>query len=167
VPQKWEQLETDDASGITKNIHIVYLLGMIVWSCLLLVGIMASSVVALMHLSSISFRLDQHPVWTSFFSMGIYSHLGNSGWILTKLGHFIGFGILDVLITLTFRRHLFASILAFSFAVATEVVQIPFGRDGRFYDVCIDTLGIIVVGVLYEIWHRFHGQRSKYPHPME
>ena len=161
MSQECEQLEADDAIGIKRNIHVGYLLGMIVWSCLLLVGIMTSSVVALMHLSSISFRLDQHPVWTSFFSMDFYYHLDNSGWILTKLGHFIGFGVLDVLITLTFRRHFFASSLAFLFAVATEVIQIPFGRDGRFYDVCIDTLGIIVVGVLYETWHRFHGQSSK------
>ncbi|QSO45433.1 VanZ family protein [Alicyclobacillus mengziensis] len=141
-----------------KKVHVGYLVGTILWCCLLLVGVMTSSVAALIHLSSISFHLDPHPVWRSFFFVDFYSHLDNQGWIITKLGHFIGFGILDVLISLSFRRHFFSSVLAFLFAVGTELLQIPFGRDGRLYDVYIDTLGIAVIGFLYESWPRHSSQ---------
>ena len=160
-----EIVQTDDVTETNtvtkrghKKVHVGYLVGTILWCCLLLVGVMTSSVVALMHLSSISFHLDPHPMWRSFFYMDFYSHLDNRGWMITKFGHFVGFGILDVLITLSFRRHSFSSMLAFLFAVGTELLQIPFGRDGRLYDVYIDTFGIAVIGFLYESWPRHSSQ---------
>lgn len=42
--------------------------------------------------------------------------------------------------------------IAFSvtFAVLTEVIQLYFGRDGRLYDIVIDSLGILLGLVL--VW---------------
>ncbi|KPV39309.1 VanZ family protein [Alicyclobacillus ferrooxydans] len=135
-----------------RKIHIGFLLLLLLWCLLLLIGVFASSVVALMHLSSLSFHLDPRPHWSQFFAMDFYAHLNNRGWIITKAGHFVGFGILDLLITLSFRRPNLSPFLAFLFAVTTELLQIPFGRDGRLYDVYIDTMGIAVFGFFGTLW---------------
>lgn len=90
-------------------------------------------------------------VLAQFFWMDVSGHLSNLGWWVTKFGHFIGFGILELLLKLTFRRTWPAVVLSFLFAVATELLQIPLGRDGRLYDVCVDVCGIALFGLIHSI----------------
>lgn len=140
----------------SKKTRFQLILLLILWLLLLLVGIFVSSVTALMHLSSISFHFDRHPYWAQFFWMDFYWHLNNLGWWITKFGHLVGFGMLELLMTLVFRRAGPAAVLAFLFAVATEVLQIPLGRDGRLYDVYVDTCGIILFGLSHSVWSTRH-----------
>lgn len=124
---------------------------LIAWIILLLIGIFASSITALLHLSSLQFSIVPAPYWPQFYWMDLYSHLNSPAWWLTKFGHLVGFGIMELLMTFALRRTMVSSLLTFLFACGTELLQIPFGRDGRLYDVCIDTCGIVLFGLFYSI----------------
>lgn len=137
--------------GMTKT-QYVFIVVLILWSALLLFGVLVSSVTNLMHLRYVNIQLVPHPDWRGFFRMDFYDHLEEHGWYVAKFGHLVGFGIFDVLLTLAFRRPSSSPFIAFSFAVFTELLQIPFGRDGRFYDVYIDTLGIAIFGFVQSLW---------------
>lgn len=66
----------------------------------------------------------------------------NKQWLLRKVGHFVSFGALAVLLAPRSgsRRASFA--VAVSYAVVTELLQLHFHRDGRLFDIVIDTAGI-------------------------
>ncbi|MFB5189244.1 VanZ family protein [Alicyclobacillus fastidiosus] len=101
---------------------------------------------ALLELSSLTFRLVPHPDWSAFFTLDF--QLGNPQWVITKLGHFSGFAIMDLLFLNCLKRGKLAVACSVVFAIGTEILQVPFGRDGRLYDVGIDTLGILCAGTL-------------------
>ncbi|GMA61148.1 VanZ family protein [Alicyclobacillus fastidiosus] len=98
----------------------------------------------MLDLSSLSFQLVPHPDWSAFFTLDF--QLKNPEWLITKLGHFFGFAIMDLLFLNCLRRGKTAVACSVMFAIGTEILQVPFGRDGRLYDVGIDTMGILCAG---------------------
>jgi glycopeptide antibiotics resistance protein len=91
---------------------------------------------------SIQFIFNPHPIYSNFFIFDIAQI--HPKWMLVKFGHFVGFGILDLLILSLIRKHKTALYLAILFAASTEIFQLYFNRDGRLYDVIIDSLGAIL-----------------------
>ena len=63
--------------------------------------------------------------------------------MIVKTGHFIGFAIFDFLLFNWKKNHKVA--IAVVFALTTEVFQLFMGRDGRLYDLMIDSLGVITI----------------------
>jgi VanZ family protein len=65
-------------------------------------------------------------------------------WILSKIGHFSGFFILDCLLLNLFRERKVSLLLSILFAIVTELAQLFVGRDGRIYDMVIDSSGALL-----------------------
>ncbi|UQZ33138.1 hypothetical protein C2I18_05935 [Paenibacillus sp. PK3_47] len=65
------------------------------------------------------------------------------GYIIRKIGHFSGFAILAGLILHMSKKVSVSLVLSVGYAIFTEVLQLYFGRDGRLYDVGIDSAGVL------------------------
>jgi VanZ family protein len=91
---------------------------------------------------SIQFIFNPHPMYSNFFIFDIAQI--HPRWMLVKFGHFVGFGMLDILILNLIKKHKTALCLAILFAASTEIFQLYFNRDGRMYDVIIDSLGAVL-----------------------
>ncbi|MEK3749551.1 VanZ family protein [Paenibacillus sp. FSL E2-8871] len=74
----------------------------------------------------------------------------STAYIGQKIGHFTGFAIFAVLLKRVMGNYRMCIAFSVTFAVLTEVIQLYFGRDGRLYDIVIDSLGILLGLVL--VW---------------
>lgn len=64
-------------------------------------------------------------------------------YVFQKIGHFSGFAIFTVLLFRYNRSMRKSIIISVAYAVLTELLQLCFGRDGRLYDIVIDSAGIL------------------------
>lgn len=64
--------------------------------------------------------------------------------IIQKVGHFSGFAVLAFLLYRCNNSVWKSFILSVTYAILTELLQLYFGRDGRIYDIVIDTAGVFV-----------------------
>jgi hypothetical protein len=126
--------------GLMKRRGILVL----VWTIILGVNTWTENLGDLLRLHSIGFKWNPSPNYLSFFYFEDISEI-HSHFIIVKIGHFIGFAIFDLLIFNWTRNHKWSLVLSISFAVLTEILQLFFGRDGRLYDVIIDSLGVFTV----------------------
>lgn len=82
-------------------------------------------------------------------------NLGHSSrFIIQKIGHFLGFSLLGILIYWRSRNITFGIVISVMYAILTEFLQLYFGRDGRIYDVIIDTAGIVLGMLIIKIIQR-------------
>lgn len=88
-----------------------------------------------------NFHLLLNPDFKDLFKLDFKS---TSGYIFQKIGHFIGFSILSLLHFWRNSKNVRNSIIfSVVFAMLTEILQLFFGRDGRLYDILIDSIGIL------------------------
>lgn len=83
-----------------------------------------------------------------------------STFITRKIGHFSGFAVLAILF---YRRNksLGRSILfGVGYALLTELLQLYFGRDGRLYDVAIDSAGVVIGAVVAILMSKIRFNRN-------
>jgi VanZ family protein len=77
------------------------------------------------------------------------------GYLIRKAGHFSGFSILLVLFYSKCKNIGKSIVFSISYALLTELLQLYFGRDGRLYDVVIDSAGVlfgmIVMQMMYKL----------------
>ncbi|MBT2736708.1 VanZ family protein [Bacillus sp. ISL-7] len=116
----------------------------ILWGLFLLVNTWTESIERLIYLHSFGLKWVSNPDFLSFFYFTDLT-LIHSEFIKIKLGHFIGFGIMDFLLFNLLRSHKYSIGISITFAFLTEFLQLFFGRDGRFYDLVIDSFGILSV----------------------
>ncbi|MBT2657106.1 VanZ family protein [Bacillus sp. ISL-18] len=121
------------------------------WGLFLLLNTWTESIEKLMYLHTFGFKWVPKPDFLSFFIFNDIT-LVHSEFIKVKSGHFIGFAIMDFLLFSLLKTHKSSVVIALIFAFITEFFQLFFGRDGRFYDLIIDSLGIFSV---YFITKRF------------
>lgn len=79
----------------------------------------------------------------NYHDLLITSFSFNSGELIQKVGHFSGFGIFAILLYIRINSIHKSLILAIAYAILTELLQLHFGRDGRLYDVLIDSCGVL------------------------
>ncbi|HEY2421750.1 MAG TPA: VanZ family protein [Neobacillus sp.] len=123
---------------------------MVFWGVLLSLNTWAHSFEELIDFKAISFQWISTPNFLSFFKFNDITTF-HEDFFVVKLGHFIGFAILDFLIFNVWRNHKAAASISIIFAFLTEFLQLFFGRDGRLYDVIIDTLGVVSVYLLLKL----------------
>lgn len=121
------------------------------WGSFLLLSTLTRSLEQFLDFHSIGFVWTWHPDVASFFYFGDFS-LIHPDYVVVKLGHFIGFAILDLLLYSLSNNHKTAIAFSFTFAFFTEFLQLFLGRDGRLYDLGIDTFGIISVYLIVAIY---------------
>jgi hypothetical protein len=120
------------------------------WGMFLSLNTWTSSLEKMLAFQSVGFKWDLSPNFISFF----YFHdlaLAHPDFLFVKLGHFVGFAIMDLLIFSLFKGHKISIGLSITFAFLTEFLQLFFGRDDRLFDLGIDSLGILSVYFLINL----------------
>lgn len=116
----------------------------LVWSVFLFIGTAASSFKELVAHNQVRFVIDRQPDWSELLI--VTDIFATPSMMQQKLGHFLGFFILCFILTAGSRSRA-GLYLSIGFAVATEIAQLYFGRDGRIIDMFIDSAGIIAAFV--------------------
>ncbi|WP_462411192.1 VanZ family protein [Neobacillus sp. Marseille-QA0830] len=138
------------------QIYFIKLLLILIWGLFLLLATLTDSVERLLTFQSFEFSWVPHPNLMSFFYFMDFTWYHNHVY-LVKLGHFLGFAILDFLIFNLLKKHRWSIMISAIFAFLTEFLQLFFDRDGRFYDFIIDTFGILTI----YFWYRFRKKSFK------
>lgn len=132
----------------TKNTFIK-LIFTILWAMFLLVATLAESLEQLLEFKSLGFKWVSQPDFLSFF----YFHdlpIIHPEFTKVKLGHFIGFAVMDLLLFNLIKKHKYSIGISVLLAFLTEILQLFFGRDGRLYDIIVDTSGILTAYFIYK-----------------
>ena len=97
------------------------------------------------------FDVNPHPQFVDLF---IFNDIILSPvWWVAKLSHFFGFAIFDGLLILLVRNKHITFGVSVAFAIFTEVIQLYFYRDGRLYDIIIDSFGAyLMYTVISKYW---------------
>ncbi|MGG1573189.1 VanZ family protein [Fictibacillus sp. NRS-1165] len=127
--------------------NIIKLIVVIVWALFLGLHTFTDNLEALLYYQTVNFTWDPSPDFLSFFNLSDLT-LIHQYFYLVKFGHFAGFAIIDLLLFSLLKKHSRSLVISIGFAIFTEIAQLYFGRDGRLYDVIIDSMGIIMVYVL-------------------
>lgn len=116
----------------------------LLWSLILGLHTWTDNLGDLLRYQEIAFTWNPHPNPWQFFNFLDITKIHHN-FLIVKTGHFIGFAIFDLLLFYWKKSHKTAMAISILFAVTTEVLQLFFGRDGRLYDVMIDTFGVVSV----------------------
>ncbi|MBB3108535.1 VanZ family protein [Paenibacillus phyllosphaerae] len=115
----------------------------------------------------ISFKFDASPDWNQLFILPntdvIRDHI--RWYSFQKIGHFTGFAILTLILTNMGQWRL-GVIPAVGYAIATEILQLYFMRDGRIVDMFIDSSGILLAYLFVVLINRRKPPRSARPWPL-
>lgn len=136
IPKRTETYNRRKKKKQTKLVLVI------IWGLFLSMNIFAENLESLLSFTSLDFRWNSHPNYGSFFNLFDITQI-HSYWFLVKAGHFIGFGIMNLLLYNLLGSHKKAIVLTIGFAIGSEILQLYFGRDGRLYDVVIDSLGVM------------------------
>lgn len=115
---------------------------MVLWAGAILILTCASNFSGVLQGDAIEFQIIQHP---KLGQLSLLPHVITEGYIIQKSGHVLSFYLLALIVPFTPYKTRFYLIL---FALLTELLQLYFGRSGRFIDVGYDTIGIFV-GLLF------------------
>jgi VanZ family protein len=110
----------------------------ILWGSTILLLTCASNISGLSHGGTIQFRWVNNPDYLQLLQMP--QHM-SQGYIIQKSGHILSFFILALFAPYAPYK---TSLWLFLFACITEILQLYFGRSGRFIDMGYDTLGIFL-----------------------
>ncbi|WP_219833926.1 VanZ family protein [Paenibacillus sp. R14(2021)] len=114
----------------------------IAWAVLLAILTCTDSLRQLYFTHDIHFDWNPSPDYGALWSWSDIN-LIHKYWIVIKFGHFTGFLIMEALLYQLIRNGRVSACIAAGFAVLTEILQLYFYRDGRVYDILIDTAGIM------------------------
>ncbi|MCM2996618.1 MULTISPECIES: VanZ family protein [Paenibacillus] len=112
----------------------------VTWAVCLFVFTCSFDFNALLHHHRADFRLNPSPDWSELLKLDL--QWSSEAWINRKIGHFIGFFLLELLLS-NLRGSKLAVMTAILYAALTEVLQLYFFRSGRIYDIVNDTFGIL------------------------
>ncbi|QJC52436.1 VanZ family protein [Paenibacillus albicereus] len=127
------------------------LAAVLAWAAVLLMLTGTESLRHLLIHRELLFSFDPSPDFRAFFRWADIRTV-HGEWLLVKLGHFLGFAALDLLLMAWLGSKLRALGLSLLFAVFTEVLQLFQHRDGRLYDVLIDVSGALAAALMVALF---------------
>ncbi|MFC7365184.1 MULTISPECIES: VanZ family protein [Bhargavaea] len=115
----------------------------LLWAAVIIIATCTSDPRTFLFEAKVSYHIEFAP---NFYELLITSdfNFNSKFYLVQKIGHFLSFGLLYVLLLTWIKRLGKAFVLCGLFALLTEVLQLFFGRNGRLYDVGIDLLGILL-----------------------
>lgn len=113
----------------------------LLWAAFILVAGLTSDAHAFLYQHEISFKLNPSPVFSDLLITSDI-RLTSQFYLTQKFGHISAFGLFYILVFLWIRKPKKAIVICALFALSTEIIQLYFGRNGRFYDVGIDMIGV-------------------------
>jgi hypothetical protein len=119
---------------------------LLIWICIMLSFIWTHDIHGALFSEHFHFDFNPHP---RFKDLLIFNDIILSPvWWVAKLSHFFGFAIFDGLLYLLVKNKYVTIFGSIAFAIFTEVVQLYFYRDGRLYDILIDSFGAYLMYIL-------------------
>jgi len=141
------QQRTPKIVNSQKDNQLIKIFAILLWGLFLLINTWTGNLELMIHSGFVEFKWNPSPDFISFFNFNDIA-LIHPYFIVIKLGHFIGFAIMDLLIFNLIKSHKSSIAISVTFAFFTEFFQLYWGRDGRLYDLGIDTLGILTVYII-------------------
>ncbi|OLS33986.1 VanZ family protein [Bacillus sp. MRMR6] len=114
----------------------------IVWVAIILTLTCTSSFSRLIEYGQIQFQWNHQPNFAQLL-LPLPVEISKS-FLLQKFGHIFVFMMLTLMLQTKYKSKRTALIIALSFSVITELLQLFFHRDGRIFDIGFDTIGILV-----------------------
>jgi VanZ family protein len=114
----------------------------IVWVTMILILTCTSSFTRLIEYGQIQFQWNHQPNFTHLL-LPLPVEISKS-FLLQKFGHIFVFMMLTLMLQTKYKSKRTVLIIALSFSVITELLQLFFHRDGRIFDIGFDTIGILV-----------------------
>ncbi|PFO04964.1 VanZ family protein [Bacillus sp. AFS076308] len=90
----------------------------------------------------VHFHWNGHPAFVELLAP--FPVVLSGDFLLQKIGHMCAFFILTILLQKEFHTNRLVLLIAFVYAALTEILQIYFSRDGRWFDVGVDGSGILL-----------------------
>ncbi|WP_198153615.1 VanZ family protein [Thalassobacillus sp. C254] len=120
------------------------------WILLLIAFNLTNSISDLIiHGEGFSFHIDRDINWRAEFSVFALD-LSDRLFIISKLGHFVAFFILTLLLLSSFRSQRLALAIALFFSIILEVLQPFFDRNGLIMDMVINLTAVYAAFFLYK-----------------
>ena len=114
-----------------------------IWAFMILVAGCTSDAHAFLYNQVIHFQVEFAPNFRDLLITNDI-HFTKEFYVIQKIGHIVAFGILYFFLLHWIKRHGSTFILCGTFALYTEILQLFFTRNGRFFDVGIDMVGILI-----------------------
>ena len=114
-----------------------------IWTFIILVAGCTSDAQAFLYNQVIHFQVEFAPNFRDLLITNDI-HFTKEFYVIQKIGHIVAFGILYFFLLHWIKRHGNAFILCGTFALYTEILQLFFSRNGRFFDVGVDMVGILI-----------------------
>lgn len=112
------------------------------WAVMILVGSCTSDPQLFIYNQYVNFDFHSAVNFRDLFII-IDFQLTSTFFLFQKIGHFAGFALLFFLLFNWTKSYRFTFVLCVMFALLTEVLQLYFNRNGRLYDVGVDTIGLV------------------------
>jgi VanZ family protein len=113
----------------------------LLWAAAILILTCTADFIDLIASGEVRFEWVSHPNFSELL-LPLPLELSRD-FLLQKCGHAFAFFILTLLLQAKFHLKAFSLILAISFALLTEILQLYFTRDGRMFDMGFDLIGIL------------------------
>ncbi|MEH7332788.1 VanZ family protein [Neobacillus drentensis] len=114
----------------------------LIWTISIFVFTCTANFSELLASGAVHFEWDAHPQFMELLEPLPVSI--NMDFIIQKIGHLTAFFILALLLQTKLRSKFEVFIFAASYAILTEFLQLYFTRDGRLFDIEIDSAGILL-----------------------
>ncbi|WP_158598255.1 VanZ family protein [Falsibacillus albus] len=119
----------------------------LLFALLIFVFTCSESFVDLFFYGKIHFDVNPHPNFNELFYYS-FVDFQDPIYVLQKIGHMTCFFILTLLLYSWLKRTPIVFVIAVGYACLTEFLQIIFNRDGRIFDVFVDSFGILAALVI-------------------
>ncbi|WEG13477.1 VanZ family protein [Pullulanibacillus sp. KACC 23026] len=117
---------------------------LVIWIGVMLSFIWTHDIHGALYSVHFNFDINPNPRFLDVFIFQDFNYTSPIFWI-AKLAHFFGFAIFDGLLFWLIKNKTLTLCGSIAFAIFTEILQLYFYRDGRLYDMMIDSLGAFLM----------------------
>ena len=112
------------------------------WVAIILVGSCTSDPQLFIYQQYVNFNFQSDVNFRNLFIISDFQ-LTSTFFLFQKIGHFAGFALLFFFLFNWIKTYRVSIVLCVIFALLTEILQLYFNRNGRFYDVGVDVIGLV------------------------